>query len=245
VTIPIGEVGPDPTTAPVTGINPDETARAAQPSGSVQSYPLELRQGVITGIDIPGGMVDLTLGGDPTVIPGVRHVSNYRPTIGDTVYALVIGPDIFVLDRLNNLGPSVIASANSHTVPANIVVSGTASVFQTNANGPLLTNVQISPSGRALVGVSAWISSTGASGGGALGCRVTGTDADTTGIVVQPTTSLSQITYIGVANGIVAASRVLVYTGLKSGLYTFQCMYAPLNTPGGSFSNRQLWVIPL
>lgn len=78
----------------------DRTARAlGRGDPAVEAYRLELRQGQVTAVDTPNGKVAVALGGDPTSIPGVKHLSNYRPVVGDTVWALVVGPDLMVLDR--------------------------------------------------------------------------------------------------------------------------------------------------
>lgn len=88
--------------APAPQSDPDRTARAitGRADEAVRSPTLSLRQGQITAVDTPGGKVDVTLGGDTaSPIPGVRHLSNYRPVVNDTVWCLVQGPDLMVLDR--------------------------------------------------------------------------------------------------------------------------------------------------
>jgi hypothetical protein len=79
---------------------------------------LTLRMGEVKDVNGILGMVDITLGGasGDELIPGVRHLSNYRPQIDDACWVLVSGPDLLVIDRTSVSGPSVISDANSALV---------------------------------------------------------------------------------------------------------------------------------
>lgn len=79
--------------------DPDRTARAIQGSPSVNAPTAELRQGQVTAVDSVNQRVSITLGGGTQVITGVVHLDAYLPTVNDTCYVLVNGPDLLVLDR--------------------------------------------------------------------------------------------------------------------------------------------------
>lgn len=58
-----------------------------------------LRWGIVAAVSV--GRVDVTLAGSATVIPNVRYMAPYSPTVGDTVPILVPpGGDMLVLGKL-------------------------------------------------------------------------------------------------------------------------------------------------
>jgi hypothetical protein len=71
--------------------------------GTDQPEPVaSLRQAVVAAVNAgPPASVDLTLlGGSDTVIPAVRHLAAYSPTVGDTVWCLQQRTDLLVLGTL-------------------------------------------------------------------------------------------------------------------------------------------------
>lgn len=236
----------------VGNVNFDQVARASKPPKAVDFEELELHQGVVKAVNVVAGTVDITIGGDPAIIPNVRVISNYRATIDDTIYALGKGSDLFVIDRLTNKGPSVTSTAGAGFIAGTLsfaaagAVNGTFYLGVGSVSGPGLTPVSVSPSGLCLVGVSSWISATTAGNGGAMGVNIVGISPSNNTTNITATLGLSQVTYVGTANAIVAATRTILYTNLPPGDYNMTTAYACIGTGSSAqFSNRQIWALPL
>lgn len=230
---PVGEAVVD------TAVDPDRSARVltGKADESVRSPQVELRQGVITAVDVPGARVDVNLGGDTTTIPGVAHLSNYRAKVNDTCWVLVNGPDLLVMDRAGGTGPSVISDA----VAANISTdeSRSSDTFgDLSTVGPSVS-VSVSPSGRLLVQVSAFIEC-GEADGGIMSAQLSGANSS------SPSVANALIVYIARANTAGGASKVILYTGLAAGTTTVTAKYrAAIGNSEGRFSDRQVWAVPL
>lgn len=231
----------DPASAyPVEGFDPDRQARAARRDRPVKSSTPELRQGTVKAVDVPNGRLTCTLGDAEEEIPFVKHLSNYRPKVDDSCWVLVNGPDLLVLDRTTNLGPSVISDAQSSTI---IASDFTTSTLWTTLSGPALSPVSVSPSGRLLVQVSALLYNlTGGAYGSLMGVLLTSLDID---FQVNPVETTSQIIYGTAANAAFASSKVILYTGLPAGDYAVNSMYLSLNGGGAQFEWRHIWALPL
>lgn len=228
-------------TAPIdTRSDPDRTARAitGRSDEAVRAPTAELRQGVVQAVNVPAARVDVTLGGDSTSIPGVAHLSNYRPTVNDTCWVLVNGPDLLVLDRTAALGPSVVSTAAAGTVLGTETRTSTTPGDLATV-GPALT-CSVSPSGRLLVQLSAWCENleSGSAGAG-MSCALTG--ANTVGTSSEE----ELVSYIGTGNALIAASKVNLYTGLNPGQTTVTAKYRAVQGGEAAFRNRHVWVLPL
>jgi hypothetical protein len=226
---------------PIAGADPDRDTRAENVDRAVQGAELLLRQGVVVGVDVPNGRCSVVIGGDTdNPVPGVKHLSNYRPQVADSCWILVNGYDLLVLDRTTNLGPSVISDAQSATVVAS---DFTTSTLWTPLAGPLLNGISVSPSGRLLVQVSALLYNLASGSYGALmGVNLVHSTID---FSVPPIETSSQITYGTAANAATAASKVILFTGLPAGAYSAQAMYLSLNGGGAQFQYRHIWALPL
>lgn len=205
---------------------------------------LTLRMGEIKAVDGIKGMVDLTLGGasGDELIPGVRHLSNYRPQIDDPCWVLVSGPDLLVIDRTSVSGPSVISDANSHAVdPEEVRTSTTFGDLATV--GPYIPDVDISPSGKLLVSVAAWMSNDAAAGGAMMSFQLTQTLG---GTYVRP----ASINYSKIVNKIGAGKQIggshsFLMQDIPPGKYTCTAKYASLGSGTSRYRWRQLSLIPL
>jgi len=225
---------------PITGADPDRQARAMRRDRPVKAPSPELRQGMVTAVDVPNGRLTCTLGGDDTPIPFVKHLSNYRPQVDDSCWVLVNGPDLLVLDRTTNLGPSVISDAQVNTI---IESDFTTSTVWTPLGGPLLNHISVSPSGRLLVQVSALLYNlTGGAYGSLMGVLLS---HETIDFQVNPVETTSQVIYGTAANVAFASSKVILYAGLPPGPYSAQAMYLSLNGGGAQFEWRHIWALPL
>lgn len=217
--------------------NPDTQARAIQGEQRTKTPTLERRQGVVVAVNNTAQTVDVQLGGDSTTIPGVATLSNYRATVGDTCWVDVNGPDLLAIDRAGAFGPSVIATAASAKVSTSQTRSST-SYGDLSTVGPSV-NVSISPSGRLLVQVSAWVQSNVAGDGGGMGVALSGANTS------SADDTEAQIVYIGTANSLVAASKVTLITGLTPGSTTVTAKYRSLFGGSAEFNLRHLWALPL
>jgi hypothetical protein len=215
----------------------DRTASTIRGEAPTQAPNLELRMGEVKAIDFARGRLDITLGGGDEIIPGVRHLSNYRAIEDDPVWCLVNGPDLLVIDRTSAYGPSAIADATSALI--NDQQSTTSASFVNLPTlGPQLTTA-VSPSGNMIVSVGAWISATA---GGAMSVLLEHFDGV---FKVQPSLDFAQ-TVQGAGSGRwFGASRVIFYTGLKPGKYTVTCKYATVGGGTATFNRRIVAVVPL
>lgn len=76
---------------------PRDLARALAPSEA----PSPLRQGVVTAVNAgPPASVDVRLGSATTATPKVRYLASYAPSVGHTVWLLLLERDAVVLGRL-------------------------------------------------------------------------------------------------------------------------------------------------
>lgn len=222
----------------------DRTARTIKGDEPVRSPTLERRQGKIVAVDVVNSKIDVTLGGNSVVIPGVAHVSNYRPAVGDTVWVDVNGPDLLALDRVGSFGPSVIATAASASVDTEQTRTS-ESFGDLSTVGPSVT-VDVSPSGRLLVQVSAYIFVYQPVGdnvhGGAVGVALSGANT------LSPTDReaiLYQVSTVGDHQSIFNASKVTLYSGLNAGSTTVRAKYRCTNLGDAEFSLRHIWALPL
>jgi hypothetical protein len=224
------------TTAPGTI---DDTAKAIKGDDLIEASTLSLRQGQVVTVNVVADTVDITLGGDPTVIKNVKKISNYRATVNDVVFVLVNGPDLFVLDRIGAFGPSVISTAATNVVSA--VESRSSATFgNLTTVGPTLS-VNISPSGRLLLGVCCACTSNVSGEGGIMGFFLSGANT-TTGVNGWE----AFFNYTGTINSYVSATKVSLLTGMTPGTTQIQAKYCNINGLGSvSFAGRALWAVPL
>lgn len=226
---------------PIAGANADRQARAMRKEQPVKTPPLELRTGVVKAVDVAGGTCTIELGASGEDVPGVLHVSNYRPRTGDTAKILVQGSDMYVIDRVSNLGPSVIADAKGNSVITEEFTTST--LYSALGQGPNLPNVSVSPSGRLLVQISALAYSVSAGSMALMGVQLFHNEMD---FQVDPTALLSLVIYSYQSSGLgVAASKVNLYTNLPAGDYSLTCYYASQAGTPCYFSNRHIWALPL
>lgn len=227
---------------PIAGADPDRDARATQVDRNVSGPDLLLRQGKIMAVDVPAGRCTVAIGGDTdNPVPGVKHMSNYRPKVNDSCWILVNGYDMLVLDRTTNDGPSVISDAQSATLLAEDFTTST--LWAPLGQGPGLSGISVSPSGRLLVQVSALIASlAGGSDPSYMSVRLMHDDYD---FEVLPDDTSALIAYIGTANAAIAASKVILYTGLPAGSYTAATYYRSGAGGGCDVRNRHIWALPL
>lgn len=226
---------------PIDGADPDRDARARQVDRNVSGPELLLRQGKVMAVDVPNGRCTVAIGGDTdNPVPGVKHMSNYRPKVNDSCWILVNGYDLLVLDRTTNDGPSVISDAQSATILAS---DFTTSTVWTPLAGPLLNGISVSPSGRLLLQVSALVSNMSTGSFGALmGVNLVHTQS---GFSIGPIETSSVIVYGTPANAAVAASKVILFTGLPPGDFSAQAEYISLGGGGAQFQYRHIWAMPL
>lgn len=107
--------------------------------------------------------------------------------------------------------------------------------------GPVVTNVNIGPSGRCLVFITSTIILLGASGGGEMAYAITGATTVPTG------DNPPALAYYGPAGSGPTATRLVLQEDLNPGVHTFTAKYMAEMDPGGEarFGGRNLTVIPL
>lgn len=162
MTTPTSGSSPAPDTSPQPVPSPEleKTAAAlADSGGAVQANSLEIRQCVVTAVNLAAATCSLAIGGDDAsdAVPNVHYLSNYKPTVGDTAWALINGPDILALDRDGKFGSAAWAGMG-------VAYIATEETRANSAYGDLATvgptvNSTIPASGRILICVSADVQS--------------------------------------------------------------------------------------
>lgn len=162
MTSPTSGASPAPDTSPQPVPSPalDQTAAAMTDGGSTVTSPtLELRQCVVTAVDLAAATCSVAIGGDDAsaAVPNVHYLSNYKPTVGDTCWVLVNGPDLLAMDRDGKFGAAAWAGMGSAFIATQETrASGTYGDLATV--GPVVAGT-IPASGRLLVCVSADVAS--------------------------------------------------------------------------------------
>lgn len=156
MTTPTSGASPSPNTSPQPVPSPEveKTAAALTDGGATTSSPtLELRQAVITAVNLAAATCSVAIGGDATSVPNVHYLSNYKPTVNDTCWVLVNGPDILALDRDGKFGAAAWAGMGSAFVGSTESRSS-ASYGDLATVGPTVVGT-VPASGRIMVCVSA------------------------------------------------------------------------------------------
>jgi hypothetical protein len=100
----------------------------ASPSSS-----LRLRQGKVTAIAASFASVTVQIAGDTSVsVSGVKYLNSYSPAVGDAVWIVTDGSDLFVLGALNSV-PS--GGTNANTMPYAMAVGTVVVSLSGTANG--------------------------------------------------------------------------------------------------------------
>lgn len=156
MTSPTSGSSPSPETSPQPVPSPEleKTAAAvADSGGQVDAPKLELRQAVITAVNLAAATCSVAIGGDSTSVPNVHYLSNYKPTTGDTCWILVNGPDLLALDRDGKFGAAAWAGMGVDYIDTQ-ESRASGSYGNLATTGPAVSSV-IPASGRLLVCVSA------------------------------------------------------------------------------------------
>jgi hypothetical protein len=162
MTTPTSGSSPAPDTSPQPVPSPELEKTAAalvDNGGAVQSNALELRQSVITAVNLAAATCSVAIGGDDAAdaVPNVHYLSNYKPTVGDTCWVLVNGPDLLALDRDGKFGAAAWAGMGRAAVTTQQSRNNTG-YGDLATVGPTI-NTTIPASGRLLVCVSADVQS--------------------------------------------------------------------------------------
>lgn len=228
--------------------NISRIANVIKPPDAPNQVPsLSMRMGTIQYVDYITGLVDITIGGasGDELVPGVKHLSNYRPVKNDTVWLFQSGNDAVVVDRNAIFGPSAITDTSGSWITTEETTTSTAYTNLATI-GPSFTNVPISPSGKIMVIIGALISNDAAGGA-------------TMGYTMQQTLGAPGVTLLtvppalqyGVFINKLGAGKMMAYTHchiralLPVGLYSITAKYASYTSGAARFNNRTLSVIPL
>lgn len=205
------------------------------------------RQGVVVAwnpttaentIDVGGALIDN--------VPVLNTNESLLLAPGDVVGVLTAGQSWCILGRLTIPATPGAASA----LNAIRTQSVTVPVYETTSSfiwgdlatvGPVVSGVQIGPSGRCLVFITSTIILLGASGGGEMAYEISG--ATTVGTGDTP----PSLAYYGPVSSGPTCTRLVLQEGLNVGAHTFTAKYLADMGVGGSarFGGRNLTVIPL
>lgn len=217
------------------------------PDAPNQVPSLSMRMGEIKAVNFITGLVDVTIGGasGDELVPGVKHLSNYRPVVGDTVWLFQSGNDAIIVDRNDIFGPSAITDAGGSWVTTEETTTSTAYTNLATA-GPSISNIPVSPSGNLLV-VLGGMMSNDSTFGAAMGYQLVQTLGAPGATLASylGTLMFSCLTNKLGAGKVVSYTHCHIRTGLPVGLYTITAKYAAYGGGTGRFANRVLSVIPL
>lgn len=220
--------------------DPNSTSKAIIGEKSVDAPTLELRLGEVKALDLPSDKLSVTIGGGDEVVNAVAHMSNYKAEVNDTVWMLSNGPDLLALDRAPQRGPSIAAWFFFTDVAAEETT--TSSAYGNLATiGPEIA-LRISPSGRALVMVSAVTSCSSSTGGAAMSFQVMRRSNSEIVLPADDSRALSQWKFG--ANKFFGATRVAMVENLEPDEYIATAKYRSF---GGTakFSYRAIESMPL
>jgi hypothetical protein len=220
--------------------DPDRTSRAIAGEKSVDAPTLELRLGEVMAIDLENDKLSVTIGGGDEVVTAVNHLSNYKAELHDTVWLLANGPDLLAIDRAPQQGPAIAAWFFNDYVTTE--ESRTSTAYGDLATVGPVTTLRMSPSGRALIWVSAVTSCSSSTGGAAIGFAITkGSDGT---VVLAADDSRSMFQWKFGANKFFCATRAVMVEGIEPGDYRVTAKYRSF---GGTatFSRRSVHSMPL
>lgn len=219
----------------------------APPDAPNQVPTLSMRMGEVKAVNFITGLVDITIGGasGDELVPGVKHLSNYRPVVGDTVWLFRSGNDGIVIDRNDIFGPSAITDAGGSWVTTEETTTSTTMTNLATA-GPSISNIPVSPSGNLMVIIGGMMSND-STFGAAMGYQLTqtlGAPGVTLASYLPALMYACSITKLG-AGKVVSYTHCHIRTGLPVGLYTITAKYSAYGGGTGRFANRVLSIIPL
>jgi hypothetical protein len=238
----------------------------------IGAFDLQLRYGKVVYWSQYSGLVDIVLADEGLILYDVERSSNYTPTVGDDVWVLQAGPDLIVLDRTGNFGPSAFAGFGWGYGGADLKVGN---LSQTNAalndptgfaiefiasppqvlagTGPIniitgtpLDPVVVGQSGMVMIGVSAYIQPTA----DADGTITSGTGicsvriAPTNGAYLITGHPTLGVTYTGPVGTGATVSAVHLGGGLDPGPHSFTLVQANIGSYV-AYAHRWIWVLPL
>jgi hypothetical protein len=231
MTTPTSGSSPAPDTSPQPVPSPELEKTAAalvDNGGAVQASQLEIRQCVVTAVNLAAATCSLAIGGDDAAdaVPNVHYLSNYKPTVGDTAWALINGPDILALDRDGKFGSAAWAGMGQVVLAARESRSSTT-YGDLATVGPQLS-ITIPASGRLLICVSAGIITPNSSGG--AGSYMSFAIAGATTLAADDANALMNWTYGG-------SSHSHSFSGSGSGSVSGSCSGS---TSGGQSFNGSI-----
>jgi hypothetical protein len=233
---------------------------------------LNLRYGTVVNWSKVSGLVDLQLVDEGLILYDVERLSNYIPTVGDQVWVLVAGPDMIVLDRTANGGPSLFAQVatgyggdtiqvlngfdlvsalNDDTMEwqfAPRLVAAQVAATQYGAFGASVgsQDIYIGPSGMCMIGVSAYMQAVADADNAFLNGTgmVSFSIRALSGAYTVPPHPIFGVSYSGAVPSGASVGTVHLGGGLDPGPHLFQLWQAAVGCYFG-FGYRWIWVMPL
>jgi len=208
-------------------------------TAAATSPTLELRQATITAVDLASATCSIAIGGDPTSVPHVHYLSNFKPSVGDCCFVLVNGPDLVALDRDGRFGSSAFAGYRAAEVSV-----GESRVSRTwgdlPTHGPELT-ITVPSSGTILLGISCFMQKLNPNADvAAMAWQASG--ANTIPVGRPPTCQLGDGSHGGPACELAAVNLV---TDLTPGDTTITAKYCTQTGGEAAWHSRTLWAIPI
>lgn len=226
--------------------NVDGTARSILGEDQSRTPTLELRQGVITAVNLATARCSVILGGGDVTIPNVAYLSNYKPTVGDTCWVLVNGPDLLALDRDGKFGAAAYAGLQAAEIATSQTRSSTSFGDLSTVGPQVVTTVPAS--GRVLIQVSSYVQVPPGvyQSGGLMGFALSGANSLS---AADQTAVGGWISHGDTTQEIVLeleASKVALLTGLTPGTTTITAKYRSYRSDVAmAWKWRTLWVLPL
>lgn len=221
----------------------DRTARQINKSDLLEVPTLELRQGVITSVDLASATCSARIGGADTPVPLIKYLSNYKATIGDTCVILVNGTDMWALDRDGVFGSAVFAGYTVQFIGTQ--ESRTSTSYGDLATvGPTIV-MNVPASGSILLGIACHAQKNNTIGGECLMTTASAGANSWSAGTTWPVVGVGELISSGGVGTTVACGSVNMLTGLNPGLTTITAKYASNGSGGGVWDSRLIWAIPI
>jgi hypothetical protein len=201
-------------TDPIVAVAQQLNAPASQDGDYAQ-----LRQGVVVAINAPDNSCSMYLSGDTsTVVPGIKCLNSFQPTVGDTMWIVKSGSDMIVLGKVNIGTNTAFAQIRGNLTGVMLLTTGGFASLSASPNSGTLTKRYSTSNLVVSATVTGWANTTGAQL--QMGVNILGTvytvgtypfDIQTIGGGGSGTTNFTQ-------RGVATGSTVI--PGLGAGSYT-------------------------
>lgn len=105
------------------------------PSSTANLQYASLRQGVVTAINASDNSFSMNMSGDTsTVIAGVKCLTSFQPTIGDTIWCLKQNTDVIGIGKVQTGTFTAFGQAQNQVTANNVILAGNTGFFNLSSS---------------------------------------------------------------------------------------------------------------